>query len=179
MAEATDVAIGGAIALMFIAMMTQMVQASTGGNGGVVPPQPSFDMEITSIDEGVSKFASAFWNMQVNCKITNNNASEVTRSLAVIWQRADSPDTWYSSRYWSNSYPDIYTPVTLQAGESVNIVSPFYYIDGYHEGHGSYEWDNFPPGQYHAGVKIKYNFKIVDDQGNESAIMSAGSYMST
>ncbi|GAJ18623.1 unnamed protein product [marine sediment metagenome] len=73
------------------------------------------------------------------------------------------------------TWPDTFLSVTLNPGQSITLVSPFYYIDGWHDTHHTYEWTNSPPGMYSAGVRKKYYFRIIDELGNWSPYKSVGS----
>jgi len=144
------------------------------------PVAPPFTMTVTSLTSTGDKYASAYWLVQVSVLIKNNNAVAVTHDLKCVatygeYYRYNDPVSWWD-RHWDDN--NIWKTITLQPGQSVTLLSPYYYINGWHSGHQNYEWINWPDGQYKSGVPKEYWFRVVDNNGNASPAVSIGSALS-
>ncbi len=141
---------------------------------------PPFTMSITKISTTTDKYATAYWLMEVTCQISNPHSVPVTHDIycCFAWGYEDPNDLasfFPTSRMMGRyTWPEAFLSVTLDPGQSVTLVSPFYYIGEYHDIHGNYEWSNMPPGMYSAGVRKKYWFRIIDELGNWSPVKSVG-----
>lgn len=146
-----------------------------------------FTMSITRIDTIDSdKYATAYWLMQPVALISNPHSTPITHRLRFIVCYGSSDPNLLSSYLWTRCWgggapgtpqDQLYElPVTLNPGQSITVVSPFYYIDGLWgwERANPYEWSNMPPGMYSAGVRKKYWFRIIDELGNWSPVKSVG-----
>jgi hypothetical protein len=154
-------------------------------NVSIAAPYP-FNMTITQIETATNKYANAYWLMQPNILVSNPHSVPVSHKLYCGWAFGSRDPNLLSSyaftRCWGGGAPG--TPanelyelyVTLNPGQSVTLVSPFYYTDGLWgwERANPYEWSNLPDGMYSAGVRKKYYFRIIDELGNWSPVMSVG-----
>ena len=144
----------------------------------ITAPPPPLSMSITKISTATDKYATAWWVMELSCQISNPHSVPISHELHCIWAFGSSDPNLLASfkwsRYWRNSWPSTGLLVTLNPGQSVTLISPFYYIDGWHDMHMNYEWSNMPPGAYKAGVRKKYWFRIIDELGNWSPVKSVG-----
>ena len=151
------------------------------------PVSPPLTMVITGLTSMGDKY-SGYWVAQANILITNNNAVAVTKGIKcqATFGEYDpyAPATiWYERTIGNQAATGYGTGVpwyeiTLQPGQSVDLLSPYYYINGWHDFHQNYEWLNYPQGSYRSGVMKKYWFRIVDDQGNASLVSSIGTALS-
>lgn len=145
----------------------------------------NFDMNITGITTAVDKFATAFWVAEVTAVISNPNNVPVTHLIRCIAAYGgDNPDDlskYIYNRYWRGEmYQDrvLNLDVRLNPGESIVVVSPYYYLNGYHELHiPHYEWDNLPHGSYSAGQMVKVWFRMIDENNYWSPVASVGTYI--
>lgn len=150
----------------------------------LVVPAP-FSMSITKIDSTINKYATAYWLMQPTILVSNPYGTQITHRLRCIAAFGSKDKNLLSSyiftRCWGGGAKG--TPqsqlrelsVTLGPGQSVTIISPYYFIDDWNDNHNSYEWENDPPGMYSAGVKKKYWFRVIDENNNWSPVASIGS----
>ncbi len=154
----------------------------------IVAPVLPFDMSITKIDTEKDKFAEvpalAYWLMEVTCQISNPHSVPISHDIYCVYARAKYVDRGYRyDRCWGGAAPG--TPreqlhglsVTLDPGESITLISPFYYIDDWNDFFSTYEWINDPPGMLYGGIRVKYLFKIIDEQGNCSPVASVGTHV--
>jgi hypothetical protein len=149
----------------------------------IVAPSP-FTMSIIGIETTTDKYATAYWLMQPSALISNPHSSQITHRLRFIVAFGSYDQNLLSSyiftRCWGGGAPgtpenQLYDlPVTLNPGQSITVVSPFYYINGWHDVHNNYEWSNAPAGMYSAGVRKKYWFRVIDERGNWSPVKSVG-----
>ena len=154
-------------------------------NVEIVTSSP-FNMTITQIETATDKYATAYWLMQPTALVSNPHNSQITHRLRfIVAPGAYDPNLLASylwTRRWGGGAPgtpanELYElSVTLEPGQSVTLVSPFYYTDGLWgwERANPYEWSNMPDGMYSAGVRKKYYFRIIDELGNWSPVMSVG-----
>ena len=152
-------------------------------NVEIVAPSP-FNMTITTIDTTTNKYATAYWLMQPAALVSNPYSSRITHRLRFIVAYGSSDPNLLSSyswtRCWGGGAPgtsanQLYElSVTLDPGQSITVVSPFYYVDGWHGDEYNYEWSNAPLGMHSAGVRKKYWFRIIDERGNWSPAKSIG-----
>jgi hypothetical protein len=147
---------------------------------------PPFDMTITKIETTSDKYAPAWWLMQPVALVSNPHGITITHKLRFVAASGSYDPALLSSftrtRCWGGGAPG--TPqdqlydlsVTLEPGQSVTLVSPFYYIDGLcgWEHDNPYEWSNMPPGAYSGGVRKLYYHRLIDELGNSSPVMSIG-----
>lgn len=140
----------------------------------VTPVVPPFTMVITNIAQSTDQYATAYWIVEITAKITNLSSYVVTHDLACGKCRPSQQDEnnaySYSSRLWSASIGAALA-VTLNPGQSVTLVSPFYVAQ-----------EGYPPERanedlmYHSGTKIRYAWRIRDELLNMSPSAYAGTY---
>jgi len=152
-------------------------------NVEIVTPPP-FNMVITRVSTATDKYATAYWLAEVTGVISNPHSAAITHRLRCLMAPGTSDPYLFSSyiwvRCWGGGVPgtpasQLYElPVTLSPGQSVTVVSPFYYINGWHDIHGNYEWSNIDL-MYKSGVPKKYWIVLSDELGNMSQPISVGS----
>jgi hypothetical protein len=160
-------AVAGGLGLVFIlASKAGAVQPPDGGGDS------PFGMVITNIQEERDKFASAYRQFQVTAEISNPYSYNVTHLIRTIVAKAPADQEDISAyrwtRYWSDGSEEM--QVALAPGESLQVISPFYYI------RDSFECSNIPLGMYHGGVPCKYYFRIIDEKDYWSPVASIGTY---
>ncbi|MBA7483248.1 hypothetical protein ES707_18759 [subsurface metagenome] len=143
-----------------------------------------FTMSITKINTRTDKYASAFWLMEVTCQISNPHSVQISHDIYCCWAFGsadpDDPASFRYNRCWGGGSPgtpksELYSLLlTLNPGQSVTLVSPFYIIDGWHDFHENYEWSNMPSGMWSHGQPKKYWFRMIDELGNWSPVKSIG-----
>lgn len=135
-----------------------------------IPEEKPFEMEITDISTAKNKWLSSYLIAQVKGKIRNPNSSQTTHKVKCAVAYASQPDNFRFDRHWgfgSEGTPAsqlIWLELTLQPGESVNVVSPYYYTaeeDTRHPDRG-YEWADC------YGQHTGYYAVLMDELGNKS-----------
>jgi len=148
----------------------------------IIPPDPlTFDMVITSMGMQGDKYMTAYWVAQAIATISNPHDVTVTHVLRTIWANGDQDNnnlSSYSARYWRGNMAaprQIYLTVTLDPGQSIEVVSPFYYMcHEWNLASGSYEWSNVPNGTYRLNEPKLYWYRIIDENNNWSPVESIG-----
>jgi len=151
------------------------------------PVLPPFTMEIVSLTSIGDKYSS-YWMFIANVQITNNTGQTQTRRIKCLatygeYYRYNDPIRWFQ-RTLENQVaqsPGVGVPwyeLTLSPSQSINLVSPQYYINGWRDIFGTYEWPNWPLGAYRSGVPKEYWCCITDDEGNMGLAKSIGTALS-
>lgn len=155
-----------------------------GENVAIIAQAGPFDMSITKFNTTADKYGPAFWLMQPTAVISNPHSVRISHQIRIIAAPGSYDQNLLSSYIWTRcwgggaagaskeSLQELL--VTLDPGQSITLVSPFYYIDEWHSRHENYEWSNMPPGTYSSGTPRKYWFRVIDEQGNWSPVASIG-----
>ena len=143
---------------------------------------PSFNMAITRIDTYdrpyVDAERSSFWHVDIYCSISNPHSKTITHSLWIAYTASPSdPNNINSYRFdrkWDTGAEwEAEKVVTLAPGASRSLFSPW-------KSFLIYGWAglNIPSCSYHGyPIKRKYYFRIIDELGNWSPVVSVGTYI--
>lgn len=137
-----------------------------------------FNMTITKINYDMNKWLSSYVIIEVTAWITNPNSIPVTHQIKCAEAYGSADPTILSNfqfdRYWGFGVEGtplvdlLWFPITLQPGGSIEVISPFYFIDDidyYHPQRG-YERANINHAQ-----RTEYQVIIMDDEGNVSPVV--------